>query len=200
MSLPPLLDLTADPFVLFSHWLEEAAKSEPNDPNAMAVATATPDGRPSVRMLLLKGFDERGFVFYTNLNSRKGQELLANPFAALLFHWKSLKRQVRIEGAVSQVSPAEADEYFASRSHTSRLGAIASNQSHPLDHRETFEGRLKALELEYQDKPIPRPQNWHGFRVKSETIEFWQDRPFRLHDRAVWTLTEKKWTVTRLYP
>ncbi|MBF0864771.1 MAG: pyridoxamine 5'-phosphate oxidase [Gluconobacter potus] len=205
MSDIPLIDLKADPFALFAAWMSDAEKSEPNDPNAMAVATATPDGRPSVRMLLLKGVDERGFVFYTNLESRKGRELLANPHVALLFHWKSLRRQIRIEGPVEAVSAAEADAYFASRSRMSRLGAIASDQSRPLDDRSTFEERLKAVDEKYGDGPIPRPANWSGFRVLPEAIEFWQDRPYRLHDRAVWTRDGNihdgnGWNVTRLYP
>ncbi|MFT8715922.1 pyridoxamine 5'-phosphate oxidase [Gluconobacter potus] len=205
MSDIPLIDLKADPFALFAAWMSDAETSEPNDPNAMAVATATPDGRPSVRMLLLKGVDERGFVFYTNLESRKGRELLANPHVALLFHWKSLRRQIRIEGPVEAVSAAEADAYFASRSRMSRLGAIASDQSRPLDDRSTFEERLKAVDEKYGDGPIPRPANWSGFRVLPEAIEFWQDRPYRLHDRAVWTRDGNThdgngWNVTRLYP
>lgn len=196
----PLIDLTADPFVLFAAWMREAEASEPNDPNAMAVATATPDGRPSVRTLLLKGADERGFVFYTNTESRKGGELAANPRAALLFHWKSLRRQIRIEGPVSIVSDAEADAYFASRRPISRLGAIASDQSRPLADRAIFERRLKEAEEKYGFETIPRPANWTGFRVAPEAIEFWQDRPFRLHDRALWTRDGNTWRVTRLYP
>ena len=196
----PLIDLTSDPFALFAAWMSDAEASEPNDPNAMAVATSTPDGRPSVRMLLLKGADERGFVFYTNVESRKGGDLLANPYVALLFHWKSLRRQIRIEGPVTQVSDEEADAYFASRSPMSRLGAIASAQSRPLDERSTFEERLKAAEEKYGNGPIPRPNNWTGFRVAPDAIEFWQDRPFRLHDRALWTRDGSEWNVTRLYP
>lgn len=205
MSDIPLIDLKADPFALFAAWMSDAEAAEPNDPNAMAVATSTPDGHPSVRMLLLKGVDERGFVFYTNLESRKGRELLANPHVALLFHWKSIRRQIRIEGPVEAVSAAEADAYFASRSRMSRLGAIASDQSRPLDDRTTFEERLKAADEKYGDGLIPRPANWSGFRVLPEAIEFWQDRPYRLHDRAVWTRDGKAhdgnaWNVTRLYP
>ncbi|MGY8606238.1 pyridoxamine 5'-phosphate oxidase [Gluconobacter cerinus] len=196
----PLIDMTSDPFALFAAWMSDAEASEPNDPNAMAVATSTPDGHPSVRMLLLKGADERGFVFYTNVESRKGGDLLANPYVALLFHWKSLRRQIRIEGPVTQVSDEEADAYFASRSPMSRLGAIASDQSRPLDERSTFEERLKAAEEKYGNGPIPRPNNWTGFRVAPDAIEFWQDRPFRLHDRALWTRDGSEWNVTRLYP
>ncbi|KXV21908.1 pyridoxamine 5'-phosphate oxidase [Gluconobacter japonicus] len=200
MPSQPLIDLTADPFALFATWMSDAEASEPNDPNAMAVATSTPDGRPSVRMLLLKGMDEQGFVFYTNVESHKGRDLLTNPHVALLFHWKSLRRQIRIEGPVTQVSEEEADAYFASRSPMSRLGAIASDQSRPLDDRSTFEERLKAAEEKYGDGPIPRPNNWTGFRVSPDAIEFWQDRPFRLHDRALWTRDGSGWNVTRLYP
>lgn len=199
-STPPLIDLSADPFVLFGTWMQDAEATEPNDPNAMAVATATPDGHPSVRMLLLKGWDTRGFVFYTNLESRKGEELHANPHAALLFHWKSLRRQIRIEGPTSPVSTAEADAYFASRSRNSRLGAIASDQSRPLADRETFERRIVEAEQRFDGNEPSRPPNWSGFRVKPETVEFWQDRPFRMHDRAVWTRSNDGWTVTRLYP
>lgn len=200
MSDLPLIALSADPYSLFAEWMAEAEKAEPNDPNAMAVATSTADGRPSVRMLLLKGVDERGFVFYTNTESRKGEELLSNPHAALLFHWKSLRRQIRIEGPVETVSAAEADAYFASRSRMSRLGALASDQSRPLKDRTIFEERLAAADERYGDGPIPRPANWSGFRVLPETIEFWQDRPYRLHDRAVWKHNMTGWNATRLYP
>lgn len=172
MSELPLIDLTSDPFALFHTWMKAAEASEPNDPNAVAVATSTPDGRPSVRMLLLKGADDRGFVIYTNTQSRKGEELLANPHAALLFHWKSLRRQIRIEGPVEPVSHEEADAYFASRSITSRLGAIASDQSRPLADRAIFEQRLKEAEAQYGAGPIPRPAHWTGFRVVPEHIEF----------------------------
>nr|WP_294915808.1 pyridoxamine 5'-phosphate oxidase [uncultured Neokomagataea sp.] len=201
MSELPLIDLTSDPFTLFHTWMTEAEAAEPNDANAVAVATSTPDGRPSVRMLLLKGADERGFVIYTNTQSRKGEELLANPHVALLFHWKSLRRQIRIEGPVEPVSTEEADAYFASRSVTSRLGAIASDQSRPLSDRAIFEQRLKDAETQYGTGPIPRPTHWTGFRVVPEHIEFWQDRPYRLHDRAVWSRkSASAWNVTRLYP
>mgnify|MGYP003365790491 FL=1 len=197
---PVVIDLMADPFDLFALWIAEAEVHEPNDPNAMALATATPDGRPSVRMILLKGADRKGFVFYTNLESRKGRELLANPHAALLFHWKSLRRQIRIEGPVSPVTDAEADAYFASRSRNSRLGAIASEQSRPLPDRATFERRIAEVTARYGDGDIPRPVNWSGFRLCPEAMEFWQDRPYRMHDRATWTRTESGWSATRLYP
>ncbi|GEN15869.1 pyridoxine/pyridoxamine 5'-phosphate oxidase [Neoasaia chiangmaiensis] len=199
-NTPALLDLNADPFALFHAWMQEAEASEPNDPNAMAIATATPDGRPSVRMILLKGADRDGFVFYTNLDSRKGIELRENPQAALLFHWKSLRRQIRIEGPVTPVSDAEADRYFESRSRNSRLGAIASDQSRPLDNRETFERRIAEATARYGDGDIPRPANWSGFRLRPDAIEFWQDRPYRMHDRATWTRHATGWDVTRLYP
>ena len=198
-----LIDLDADPFALFDAWMRDAVAHEPNDPNAMALATATPQGLPSVRMILLKGADRRGFVFYTNLNSRKAAELKANPHAALLFHWKSIRRHIRIEGPVEPVTPAEADAYFASRSRISRLGAIASEQSHPLPDRAVFEARLRNLEDRYptEDTQIPRPANWSGFRLVPDSFEFWQDRPHRLHDRATWTRTAgADWTRQRLYP
>lgn len=196
----PLIDIAADPFALFSAWMQDAETGEPNDPNAMSVATATADGRPSVRMLLLKGVDERGFVFYTNLESRKGGELLVNPHVALLFHWKSLRRQVRVEGPVDRVTEEEADSYFASRSRNSRIGAIASDQSRPLADRAIFEERIKTITDTVGDGDIPRPPHWTGFRCQPTAIEFWQDRPYRMHDRAVWTRDENDWKVTRLYP
>lgn len=196
----PLIPLEADPFMLFAEWMKAAEASEPNDANAMAIATATPAGIPSVRMILLKGADERGFVFYTNLESRKGAELLANPQAALLFHWKSLRRQIRIEGPVEPVSDEEADRYFASRSRNSRIGAIASDQSRPLADRAEFEHRIKQVTERFEGEEPVRPANWSGFRLVPQQMEFWQDRPFRMHDRATWTRQENDWAVTRLYP
>lgn len=196
----PLIDLNADPFTLFEAWMQDAQKAEPNDPNAMVLATATADGRPSARIVLLKGNDRRGFVFYTNMFSRKGRELEANPHAALLFHWKSLRRQIRIEGNIFPVSDEEADTYFASRSRVSRLGAIASDQSRPLADRDIFEKRLKNAEEQFGDGPIPRPENWSGYRVSPQHFEFWQERPYRLHDRATWERQGNGWDVTRLYP
>lgn len=190
----------ADPFRLFQDWMEEAKRSEPNDPNAMALATATPDGHPSVRMVLLKGADERGFVFYTNFESRKGSELQANGNAALLFHWKSLRRQVRIEGPVERVSDAEADTYFGSRARVSRLGAIASEQSRPMPSREAFERRVAEIDARYPGDTVPRPAHWSGFRVVPRSIEFWQDMPFRLHDRRVYARLGDAWSRTTLYP
>ena len=189
----------SDPFDLFEAWLREAEAGEPNDPNAMTLATTTRDGRPSARMVLLKGHDRRGFVFYTNLQSRKGEELAANPRAALLFHWKSLRRQIRIEGVCEPVSEAEADAYFGSRARVSRLGAIASDQSRPLPDRAVFEQRVSELDRRYPGD-IPRPGHWSGFRVVPELIEFWQDMPFRLHDRTVFRRADEGWAVGKLYP
>ncbi len=189
-----------DPMRLFEAWMAEATQSESNDPNGMALATATPDGRPSVRMVLLKGVDERGFVFYTNFESRKGGELLANGHAALLFHWKSLRRQIRIEGAVEQVTDAEADAYFASRARVSRLGAAASDQSRPLPSRAAFERRVAELDARYPGDSLARPAHWSGLRVLPERMEFWQDMPFRLHDRRLFERTGEGWTRGALYP
>jgi pyridoxamine 5'-phosphate oxidase len=188
-----------DPFALFEAWLGEAAATEPNDPNAMALATADADGLPDVRMVLLKGHDRRGFVFYTNLQSAKGEELAANPQAAILFHWKTLRRQVRVRGAVSPVTPEEADEYFASRPRLSRIGAWASDQSRPARDRGELEARVAARETEFPDA-VPRPPHWSGFRIAPQRIEFWQDGAFRLHDRFVYTPDGHGWRVTRLFP
>ena len=195
-----LLDLKSDPFDLFTNWMEEAEVSEPSDANAMVLATSTPDGHPSLRVVLLKGVDRNGFVFYTNKESRKGLELAENPFVSLLFHWKSLRRQIRIEGAVSPVSEQEADLYFASRSRMSRLGAVASDQSRPLENREIFKKRIQEAEERYEGQQVPRPANWSGYRVKPSAFEFWQERPYRLHDRARWTPEANTWSATRLYP
>ncbi len=191
--------MTADPFALFDAWLAAAAATEPNDPNAMTLATATPDGRPSARMVLLKGADRDGFVFYTNTQSRKGGELAANPQVALLFHWKTLTRQVRVEGRAEPVRPEEADAYFASRARISRLGAWASDQSRPLAARADLEARLAALEERFPDA-VPRPPHWSGFRVRPDSFEFWQDMPYRLHDRTVFTPNGGGWATQTLYP
>ena len=189
-----------DPDALFEQWLAEAEKSEPNDANAMALATADAAGRPSVRMVLLKGHDDRGFVFYTNQDSRKGAELEANAHAALLFHWKSLRRQVRIEGAVEPVGADEADTYFATRNRDSQLGAWASDQSRPLDRRETFERRYEDMRARFEGGDVPRPPRWSGYRVVPDRIEFWIDRAHRLHERRLFTRTGEGWTEGLLYP
>jgi pyridoxamine 5'-phosphate oxidase len=196
-----------DPFVLFHAWMAEAEKSEPNDPNAMSLATVDGAGMPNVRMVLLKGVDdaastERGFVFYTNFESAKGRELLTNPRAALLFHWKTLERQVRVRGAVSLASHEEADVYFASRAPLSRIGAWASQQSRPLSSRDVLEAKIQHYEKKFFDAPIPRPSYWSGFRVVPNEIEFWASRPFRLHDRIVFRrdAPHDPWHKTRLYP
>jgi pyridoxamine 5'-phosphate oxidase len=193
--------LVHDPFARFQEWMAEAEAREPCEPNAMTVATATPDGIPSTRAVLLKGVDERGFVFYTNLESRKGIEIAANPRLALLFHWKSLGRQVRVEGRAEHVTEAEADAYFASRPRVSRLGAWASDQSRPLPDRATLERRLADLEKRYPDNHIPRPAHWSGYRVIPHLFEFWQSMDFRLHDRTVYKrTTDDCWTTEKLYP
>ena len=189
-----------DPLELFQDWMKEAENKELNDPNAMALATADADGMPSVRMVLLKGYDERGFVFYTNFGSQKGRELLANPKASLLFHWKSLRRQIRISGAVEVVSDKEADEYYASRPRDSRIGAWASMQSQPLDGMFELEGRVAKFAAKFAIGDIPRPEYWSGFRIKAERIEFWHDRPFRQHERVIYTLADDGWEKERLYP
>ena len=195
----------ADPIALFGEWLEEAKAGEPNDPNAMALATATPGGAPSVRMVLLKGHGPGGFTFFTNAHSRKGEEIRANMQAALLFHWKSLRRQVRVEGALEEVSAAAADEYFHSRAFVSQVGSAASDQSRPLDARQTYIDRVDALQQQFEGAgEVPRPDHWTGFTVKPRRIEFWRDRPNRLHDRRVFTLTGAGdalgWDNTLLYP
>ncbi len=188
-----------DPIALFHEWFALAEKDELNDPNAMALATATRDGRPSVRMVLLKHLDARGFTFYTNVESQKGEELTANPHAALCFHWKSERRQVRVEGTVEAVSAADSDEYFHSRSRRSQIGALASQQSRPLASREELEAKATELAARYPGE-IPRPEYWRGFRVVPQRIEFWQDGPFRLHDRIVFTRSASGWGKVRLYP
>jgi len=189
-----------DPFKKFGEWLAEAQATEPNDPNAMTLATANAAGRPAARMVLLKGWDARGFVFYTNLESRKADEIRANAQVSLLFHWKSQRRQIRIEGVVSPVSDAEADAYFASRSRISKLGALASAQSRPLPARAVFEAKLAEMEARFPGEEVPRPENWSGWRVVPDYFEFWQDREFRLHERLVFTPAAGGWQTGLLYP
>lgn len=210
MALSDISKLTAsvgfternDPFNLFGEWLKEAEASEPNDPNAMALATVDEEGLPNVRMVLLKGFDERGFVFYTNFESQKGQEILGTMKAALCLHWKSLRRQVRVRGVVEEVSAAEADAYFASRPRDSRIGAWASLQSRPLESRFALETAVALTTAKYAIGEVPRPPHWSGFRIKPLSIEFWHDRPFRLHDRVVFRRADEHaaWSKARLYP
>lgn len=190
----------SDPITLFRTWFAEAEKSEPSDPTAVALATATPAGVPSVRMVLLKDVDAEGFAFYTNLNSRKGRELAGNPNAAMCFHWKSLRRQVRIEGRVRAVPDAEADAYFASRPRLSRIGAWASKQSQPLAGRFELERRVAEYTAKFNVGEIPRPDFWSGFRIVPARIEFWSEAQFRLHDRLVYHAEEGGWRTERLYP
>ena len=194
------METPSDPIARFSAWYEEAKQVIPVEPNAMVLATADARGRPSSRVVLLKGVDPRGFVFYTNLHSRKGHELLENPHAALCFHWRPLERQVRIEGPVERVTEAEADAYFASRARGSQLGAWASQQSGELASRESLEARLAELERRYADKPVPRPPHWSGFRVLPELIEFWTSRPSRLHVRELYRRDGEGWRKVLLNP
>ena len=190
----------SDPFRLFEAWLADARETEPNDPNAMTLATVEADGMPSARIVLLKALDERGFTFYTNKQSRKGDELRANARAALLFHWKTRRRQVRVEGPVEDVTGAEADAYFASRARISRLGALASDQSRPLPSRAVLEERVAELDARYPGDSVPRPPHWSGYRVLPARMEFWQDMPYRLHDRRVYTRVGNGWATQALYP
>ena len=192
----------SDPFMLFEVWYAEAKEAETNDPNAMALATASEDGFPSVRMVLLKGHGTDGFVFYTNAESRKGEQIRANMRAALLFHWKSLRRQIRIEGPLEEVSEVEADTYFHSRPRVSQIGSAASDQSRPLPDRQVYLDRVHALEERYPEGDIPRPAHWTGFRLSPRRIEFWQDRQYRLHDRRLFSREDESeaWSNTLLYP
>jgi len=193
---------TDDPLALFAAWMALARRHEPNDPNAMALATVDADGLPDVRMVLLKDADAGGFVFYTNLQSAKGRDLTAAPRAALCFHWKSLRRQIRVRGPVEAVSPAEADAYFATRARDSQIGAWASDQSRPLDAPQALERRIAETVLRFGVGPVPRPPHWSGFRVRPLSMEFWRDRPFRLHERVVFTRATlcHPWTAGRLFP
>ena len=191
-----------DPFALFGQWMAEAEKSEPNDANAMALATADAGGAPNVRMVLLKGVDAQGFVFYSNAQSIKGGELAVNPRAAINFHWKSLRRAVRVKGAIAQVSDAEADAYFASRAKDSQIGAWASPQSQPMEGRRVFEKRIAEYAIKFGLGTVPRPPHWTGWRITPVRIEFWRDRPFRLHDRLVYARADasSSWATERLFP
>lgn len=197
---PPALLSEDDPLALFDAWLKEALQKEPNDANAMALATVDAGGLPDVRMVLLKGVDAGGFVFYTNLESAKGQELAANPKAALLFHWKSLRRQVRVRGTVTRTSDEEADAYFATRARPAQIGAWASAQSRTLPDRLALEKKIAEVGLRFGLGKVTRPPHWSGFRIAPESIEFWRDRPFRLHERLVFEKAAQGWTTRRLFP
>ena len=193
-------DVASDPFQQFARWFDEALAASVTEPSAMTLATATKEGRPSARVVLLKGFDEQGFVFYTNYRSRKGDEMAENPWSTLVFYWAELKRQVRIEGRIEKVSPEESDAYFDSRPRESRLAAWASAQSRVIPNREVLDRRMQELMLEYQDRDIARPPHWGGYRLRPTSLEFWQSRPNRLHDRLCYRLVNGAWLIERLSP
>ena len=193
-------DVASDPFQQFARWFDEALAASVTEPSAMTLATATKEGRPSARVVLLKGFDEQGFVFYTNYRSRKGEEVAENPWATLVFYWAELKRQVRIEGRIEKASPEESDAYFDSRPRESRLAAWASAQSRVIPNREVLDRRMQELMLEYQDRDIARPPHWGGYRLRPTSLEFWQSRPNRLHDRLCYRLVNGAWLIERLSP
>ena len=199
MSLADLVEATVDPFAVFADWMKEAEAGEPNDPNAVALATATSDGMPSVRMVLMKKVDERGFCFFTNCESQKGEELAANPRASMCFHWKSLRRQVRISGGVSELPEAETDAYFHSRSLGSQRAAFASRQSKPLHDRKLLRDMVLEIEQSFLEN-VPLPMRWKGYVLHAERVEFWMDGDYRLHDRVLFTLAGNAWEKTRLFP
>lgn len=197
---PPPLLTAEDPMALFADWMREATEKEPNDPNAMCLSTVDAEGLPDARMVLLKGVDPRGFVFFTNTQSAKGRELAANPRCALTFHWKSLRRQIRVRGDIEPVSSAEADAYFATRARSAQIGAWASDQSAPLEDRLALEKKIAKVGLKFGLGAVPRPPHWSGYRVLPVSLEFWRDRPFRLHERLVFHRAGDGWTTERLYP
>lgn len=200
MTNSNLIPTVEDPIAFFETWFAEAKESELNDPDAMALATSTLDGKPALRMVLLKGLGPDGFVFYTNKESRKGEQIATNPHAALAFHWKSLRRQVRVEGSLREVDDAQADAYFASRSRDSQISAWAAQQSRPMTDRSVFMDRVDAEVARFEGKDVPRPPHWSGFRLSPVRIEFWLDQPHRMHDRLVYIRDEAGWKTERLYP